>query len=125
MRKFLITIVMIIICGFIGSCTKNQKDEPNNEKIENVISLINNLPEEITYTLDVESKLNEIENLYKELSKEEQQKVTNYNTFVEKQNQFNKLKEDKEAEDIRDKDRNDHQVYVFRLPPRIENEREQ
>ena len=27
----------------------------------------------------------------KELSKEEQQKVTNYNTFVEKQNQFNKL----------------------------------
>ena len=100
MKKILITIVMIIICGFIGSCTKNQKDEPNNEKIENVISLINNLPEEITYTLDVESKLNEIENLYKELSKEEQQKVTNYNTFVEKQNQFKKLKEDKEVEDI-------------------------
>ena len=39
MKKILITIVMIIICGFIGSCTKNQKDEPNNEKIENVISL--------------------------------------------------------------------------------------
>ena len=36
---------------------------------------------------------------------------------------FNKLKEDKEAEDIRDKDRNDHQVYVFRLAPRIENKR--
>ena len=50
--------------------------EIQDDKIENVISLINKLPEEITYTTDVENKLIEIEKLYNELTKEEQKVIT-------------------------------------------------
>lgn len=100
MKKILLTLIMILLCCFVGACTKEEPNETNNDKIENVISLINKLPEEITYTTDVENKLIEIENLYNELTKEEQKKVTNYDTFIEKLNLFNKLKEAKEAETI-------------------------
>ena len=74
MKKILYILTVLVCSLSIVSCNKT------NEKVEEVISLIDELPEVIS--LEDESKITNIENLYNELSKDDQKLVTNYNVFV-------------------------------------------
>lgn len=83
MKKILYILTVLVCSLSIISCNKT------NEKVEKVISLIDELPEVIS--LEDESKITNIENLYNELSKDDQKLVTNYNVFVNKKEALNDL----------------------------------
>ena len=83
MKKILFIFTIIFMSFSIISCD-------NKEAINEIIGLIDNLPEEIT--LQDEDKLNVISNKYSELSTKEQEKITNYDIYLQKQETFNKLK---------------------------------
>lgn len=83
MKKILYILTVLVCSLSIISCNKT------NEKVEEVISLIDELPEVIS--LEDESKITNIENLYNELSKDDQKLVTNYNVFVNKKEALNDL----------------------------------
>ena len=94
MKKILYILTVLVCSLSIVSCNKT------NEKVEEVISLIDELPEVIS--LEDESKITNIENLYNELSKDDQKLVTNYNVFVNKKESLNDLLIEKNNKDILD-----------------------
>ena len=85
MKKILLILTIIITSFSIISCD-------NKEEINEVINLIDNLPEVIT--LSDEENINIILEKYNDLSKKEQSKVTNYNVFLNKKADLEKLKND-------------------------------
>lgn len=92
MKKILYILTVLVCSLSIVSCNKT------NEKVEEVISLIDELPEVIS--LEDESKITNIENLYNELSKDDQKLVTNYNVFVNKKESLNDLLIEKNNKDL-------------------------
>lgn len=92
MKKILYILTVLVCSLSIISCNKT------NEKVEEVISLIDELPEVIS--LEDESKITNIENLYNELSKDDQKLVTNYNVFVNKKESLNDLLIEKNNKDL-------------------------
>ena len=91
MKKILYILTVLVCSLSIISCNKT------NEKVEKVISLIDELPEVIS--LEDESKISNIDNLYNELSKEEKELVTNYNIFISQKEALNSLLVEKNNKD--------------------------
>lgn len=86
--KYIFKILLVIMLGIsLISCTnETEKDE----KVENIIILIDKLPEEVT--LEIEDELIQIESLYTDLNSTQKTKITNYDIYLSKVEQLNQLK---------------------------------
>lgn len=91
--KKIIFILTIILMGIgLYSCDLNNGNSKRQEKVDEVINVIDSLPDAIT--LDDEQTINTAFTLYNALSSEEKKLVTNYLTLCTKQVQLEELLED-------------------------------
>lgn len=99
MKKIIIIFLSFILCFMFISC-KDKGNDTNDDltKVNEVITLIDNVNEPIT--LDDEDSLNNIFELYNKLSVEEKEKVTNYNKYLLYKEELEKLLIEKSNTDL-------------------------
>lgn len=95
MKKIVFNILVILLGISLFSCTPTP-GPVTNEKVDEIIELIDQLPTKIT--LEDEEALNNIESLYSVLETSEKELVTNYDEFEKKKEEFNVLKEQAELQ---------------------------
>ena len=86
MKKVLFCLLVMAIVIFINGC--GQSTSSNDEKVNEVIGLIEELPYYYDITIEYEEEINIIKEKYNELSLEEQKKVSNYQKFLDSESEF-------------------------------------
>ena len=86
MKKILFCLLVMAIVIFINGC--GQSTSSNDEKVNEVIGLIEELPYYYDITIEYEEEINIIKEKYNELSLEEQKKVSNYQKFLDSESEF-------------------------------------
>lgn len=100
MKKVLTLIFMLFTCFVLVGCTDPL--EENNEKVENVIKLINEIPSTSSITIEDESYIVEVRGAYNDLSQVEQSKVTNYFKLTSAEAKIQRLKDELEEDLIKE-----------------------
>ena len=94
MKKIFFSLIIIIGLSLFGCTPTTQPEQPiTNEKIEEIIKLIDDLPKEIT--LEDKAILDNIQWLYDDLSESEKEEVTNYKQFLKKKEQLKEIRLEK------------------------------
>jgi chitinase len=94
MKKIFFSLIIIIGLSLFGCTPTTQPEQPiTNEKIEEIIKLIDDLPKEIT--LEDKAILDNIQWLYDDLSESEKEKVTNYKQFLKKKEELKEIRLEK------------------------------
>lgn len=94
MKKIFFSLIIIIGLSLFGCTPTTQPEQPiTNEKIEEIIKLIDDLPKEIT--LEDKAILDNIQWLYDDLSESEKKGVTNYKEFLKKKEQLKEIRLEK------------------------------
>ena len=94
MKKIIFSLIIIIGLSLFGCTPTTQPEQPiTNEKIEEIIKLIDDLPKEIT--LEDKAILDNIQWLYDDLSESEKEEVTNYKQFLKKKEQLKEIRLEK------------------------------
>ena len=87
MKKIFFSLIIIIGLSLFGCTPTTQPEQPiTNEKIEEIIKLIDDHPKEIT--LEDKAILDNIQWLYDDLSESEKEEVTNYKQFLKKKEEL-------------------------------------
>ncbi len=95
MKKIICLLLVLISIFQLSSCGKKRE---SIKRIDEVIELIDSLPQEIT--LEDEAQIIIVQNKYNELSTDEQEKVTNYDKLVAANNEILKIKDVIQAQKV-------------------------
>ena len=94
MKKIFFSLIIIIGLSLFGCTPTTQPEQPiTNEKIEEIIKLIDDLPKEITF--EDKAILDNIQWLYDDLSESEKKGVTNYKEFLKKKEELKEIRLEK------------------------------
>ena len=94
MKKIFFSLIIIIGLSLFGCTPTTQPEQPiTNEKIEEIIKLIDDLPKEIT--LEDKAILDNIQWLYDDLSESEKEEVSNYKQFLKKKEELKEIRLEK------------------------------